>query len=170
MISFDAGRAGMRNHQLGFTYLGLLFAVAVAGIGLSVVGVVWHTERQREKEQALLFIGNEFRRAIALYYYRSPGQAHEFPDRLDDLLEDPRFPGVQRYLRRIYRDPMTGSREWGLVLTPSGRIMGVHSLSQSAVIKTEGFAELNKELSGQRIYSDWKFTMIPSPVVGKQSQ
>lgn len=146
----------------GFAYLGLLFAVAVAGVGLAAAGIVWHAAQQREKEAELLFVGNEFRRAIALYYYRSPGQIKEYPGKLEDLLEDPRFPGTQRYLRRIYRDPMTGSTEWGLVPTPGGRIMGVHSLAKGAPMKIGGFADANKDFIGSKSYAEWQFAVVPA--------
>lgn len=155
----------MGKKQGGFTYVALLFVIAVIGVGLAAKGVEWERASQRDREAQLLFIGNEFRKAIALYYYRSPGPVHEFPDKLDDLLEDPRFPGTQRYLRRIYRDPMTGAQEWGLVLTPSGRIMGVHSLSQSPVIKIDGFTEKDKDLAGKGTYSDWEFVVVPPPAI-----
>jgi hypothetical protein len=42
---------------------------------------------------------------------------------------------MQRYLRRIYRDPMTSKTEWGLVQSVDGRIMGVHSLSKDKPLK-----------------------------------
>lgn len=147
--------------QLGFTYVALLFAVAVIGVGLAVKGLEWHAAKQREKEKELLFVGSEFRKAIALYYYRTPGQVQEYPKALDDLIEDARFPGVQRYLRRIYRDPMTGNKEWGLILTPSGRIMGVHSLSKDKPTKTGNFAEAHKDLADKKSYEDWRFVFVP---------
>ena len=154
--------------QAGFTYLGLLFAVAIAGAGLAAVGIVWHADRQRGKEAELLFIGNEFRRAIALYYYRTPGQAHEYPRSLDDLIEDGRFPGVQRYLRRVYRDPMTGKAEWGLVLSPGGRIMGVHSLSKERPLKVEHSSPANREFTDKRAYYEWEFVFVPVSNVPSQ--
>jgi len=147
--------------QVGFTYLGLLFAVAIAGVGLATTGIVWSSAQQREKEAELLFIGNEFRRAVALYYYRTPGPVKEYPKTLEELLEDPRFPGKQRYLRRIYRDPMTGLTEWGLVLTLGGDIMGVHSLSNTAPMKAGNFLEMNTEFTGAKAYSEWKFVVVP---------
>jgi hypothetical protein len=65
-----------------------------------------------------------------LYFQRSPGTAKRYPARLGDLLEDRRFLSRQRYLRRIYVDPMTGKAEWGLVQAPQGGVMGVYSLAE----------------------------------------
>jgi type II secretory pathway pseudopilin PulG len=152
---------GTPRNQGGFTYMALLFAVAIIGVGLAAKGVEWDRSAQRGKEAELIFVGNEFRRAIALYYYRTPGAAHELPASLDELLEDPRYPGTQRYLRRVYRDPMTGRAEWGLVMTPGGRIMGVHSLSDRQPIKTGNFSEANREFSERNSYRGWHFKFVP---------
>lgn len=156
---------GSRRQQ-GFTYIALLIVVAVMGAGLAAKGISWQAAAQREKEADLLFIGEEFREAIALYYLRSPAQAQEYPKSLDDLLSDTRFGGTQRYLRKIYRDPMTGKAEWGLVLTPTGRIMGVHSLSREAPMKTGNFREVNQEFSSGSSYADWRFLFVPVSALG----
>jgi len=148
--------------QRGFTYLSLLFFVVVLGIGLSAVAVSWTTERQREKERELLDIGAEFRNAIALYYNRSPGVIKEFPRDLTDLLKDARYPGVQRYLRRVYRDPMTGQAQWGIVAAPEGGIMGIYSLSTDKPLKSENFGQQDADFSVAATYSDWKFIYQPA--------
>ena len=75
---------------------------------------------------------------------------------------------MQRYLRRIYRDPITGKPEWGLVQSPTGGIMGVHSLSNGRPIKTGAFDEADKELDGKVRYSDWQFVYTPPPATGAQ--
>jgi len=147
--------------ESGFTYVALLFMVAIIGVGLAAKGLEWDRAGQREKEAELLFVGNEFRKAIALYYYRSPGQAQDYPSKLEELLEDPRYPGEQRNLRRIYRDPMTRKAEWGLVTTPNGKIMGVHSLSKESAIKTGNYSEADKNLAGKTSYAEWQFVFVP---------
>ena len=147
--------------QYGFTYLSLLFFVAVLGVGLAATAVSWQSARQREKERELLFIGSEFRDAIALYYNRSPGAIKEFPRDLNDLIKDSRYPNIQRYLRRIYRDPMTGKVQWGMVAAPGGGIMGVYSLSKDVPIKKTGFIERQKGFSDANGYADWKFVYEP---------
>jgi type II secretory pathway pseudopilin PulG len=51
--------------QRGFTYVGLLLAVALAGVALAAAGMLWSTTAKRDKEAELLFVGDQFRRAIA---------------------------------------------------------------------------------------------------------
>lgn len=152
----------MRRKQTGLTYLALLFAVAMAGITLAATGTIWSMERQRERETELQFIGNQFRQAIRLYYERSPGQVKRYPMSLNDLLLDNRFLGIQRRLRQIYIDPMTGGEEWGAVAAPEGGIMGVYSLSDATPIKTSGFAIRDADLEGKKKYSDWRFIYRPA--------
>lgn len=160
----NSGNAAARVHERGFTYLAMLFAIATAGAVLASGSVVWHTEAQREREKELLRIGNEFRYAIGLYYHRSPGSVARYPEKLDDLLRDDRHLTLQRYLRRIYRDPMTGTREWGVITSPQGGIMGVYSRSDGTPVKTSGFEERDAAFSGKLRYSGWAFIYTPPGV------
>jgi type II secretory pathway pseudopilin PulG len=149
-----------RGPSQGFTYIGLLIVVALMGIVLAATGLVWHTEMRREKERELLFAGEQFRRAIAAYYDRSPGEK-KWPGKIEDLLQDRRFPTTQRYLRRVYADPMTGSAEWGLVKGPEGEIVGVYSRSEETPIRQANFGSRYDNFSGAQHYSDWKFLFVP---------
>lgn len=141
----------------------MLAAVAVIGVGLAATGTLWSQSRQRENERELLFIGNQFRQAIARYYQRTPGSAKRYPAKLEDLLLDRRYPSVERHLRRIYADPMTGKPEWGPIEAPEGGIMGVRSLSEDIALKTANFRAADKEFEGKSRYSEWKFTYLPVP-------
>lgn len=145
----------------GFTYVGLLFLVAIMGIVMATAATLWSFVQQREKERELLFVGNQFRRAIGLYYERTPGTVKKYPQSLEDLLLDKRFIIPQRYLRQIYRDPMTGSKDWGLVMAPEGGIMGIYSPSQAATIKRGSFRYVDRLLEGQGTYAEWKFVYQP---------
>jgi type II secretory pathway pseudopilin PulG len=145
------------NRSRGFSYIGLLILIALMGIGLALAGTVWHTAVQREKERELLFIGDQFRAAIAGFYESSPGGVKKFPGSLEDLLEDRRYPTAKRHLRRIYRDPMTDGTEWGLIAAPDGSIMGVFSLSEKVPRKVSGFRTEYERFVEAKTYSDWKF-------------
>lgn len=140
--------------EAGFTYLTVLFAVAFMGLGLALTGEVWRTTLTREREAELLYVGGQYRRAIERYYLSGPRQ---FPRALEDLLKDSRKPGTERYLRKLYIDPLTGKSEWGTVKAPDGGIMGVYSLSEDSPKKVANFDFANREFEGAAKYSDWKF-------------
>jgi type II secretory pathway pseudopilin PulG len=142
----------------GFTYLTVLFIIAILTTGLALVGEVWHTAAMREKEADLLFAGNQYRKAIARYYLSGPQR--QYPRSLEDLLKDPRRPGAERYLRKLYSDPLTG-KEWVLVKAPDGGILGVHSASEAMPFKTARFKARDAGFEGAQKYSDWKFVYMP---------
>jgi type II secretory pathway pseudopilin PulG len=144
----------------GFTYIGLLIAVVLLGIGLALVGEVWNTAVKRDRERELLFVGDQFRQAIGRYYESSPG-VKQYPRKLEDLLEDKRFPVMKRYLRRIYLDPMTGKADWGLVMQ-GDQILGVYSPSKDTPIKVANFQPLDAFFADSNSYSDWRFIYAPA--------
>jgi type II secretory pathway pseudopilin PulG len=145
----------------GFTYLGLMIMIAIMGVLLMTAGEVWHTAQRRDKERELLFIGNQFRQAIDGYYEHATGQDQRYPTTLEALLKDPRYPSTQRYLRKMYRDPISGSEDWGLVKGPNGEIYGVHSLSGEEPIKKDGFSLADQNFKGKTKYADWVFMHVP---------
>jgi len=149
--------------QRGFTYLTVLFIVAILAAGLALVGEVWETSAKREKEADLLFVGNQYRMAIQRYVLAGKAQ---YPQKLEDLLQDQRQPSIQRYLRKLYPDPMTGKSEWGFVKGPDGGIGGVYSLSEDKPLKVAGFKLRDASLEGAQKYSDWKFAYSPAPAPG----
>lgn len=148
----------------GFTYLGVLYLVAVMGILLAILGQAWHTQVMRERETELLWVGDQYRKAIARFYGSSPGNAR-YPRELEELLKDPRRPDTQRYLRKVYADPMTGKAEWGIVKSVDGGIAGVYSLSEDKPFKTAGFRLENAEFEGREKYSEWQFVFLPGGAV-----
>ena len=150
--------AAYASRQRGLTYIAVLFLVALHGAMLGAVGIFWHKAQQREKERELLFVGDQFRRAIRAYAQSGPGVAGQLPKSLDDLIRDPRLPVIKRHLRKVFVDPMTGTTEWGLVKTPDGAgIAGVYSRSEDAPFKTANFQPDDKEFEGATKYSEWKF-------------
>ena len=143
----------------GFTYLAILFVVAIMGTGLALVGEVWATATLRERESDLLNVGNEYRKAIGRYYIAGPRQ---YPRTLEDMLKDPRQAGTVRHLRKLYPDPIAGKSNWGLVRAPDGGIAGVYSLSDERPLKSGGFAVRDKEFESKQKYSEWKFVYVPT--------
>jgi type II secretory pathway pseudopilin PulG len=153
---------GINKKQRGFTYVGFLIFVALAGAGLAAFGEIASHAAQREKEAELLFRGNQYREGIASYYKKE----QRYPQSLEQLLEDKRYPMPVRHLRRQYVDPLTGEANWGLVEAPGGGVMGVYSRSEDAPIKTGNFLLKNQEFEKAERYADWKFVHSP-PGLGK---
>lgn len=140
----------------GFTYLGVMFLVAVLALTASMAGVVWSTAQQRANERELVFVGRQFQVAIERYRQRSSGPDARYPRQLEDLLRDTRALRVERHLRRLYLDPMTGRAEWGLIRAADGGIVGVHSLSERRPMAGTLLAESLQAGEATR-YSDWRF-------------
>lgn len=145
------------NGNRGFTYIGLLLFIAIVGIGSSVVGITWQYQVRTEKEKQLLFVGSEFSRAINSYYVSSQGAKKVYPESLEDLLLDKRTPNIKRHLRKIYRDPMTGQKDWGYVIK-QGRIVGVYSQSTLAPFKKKGFNLGDAKFAQALSYREWVFS------------
>ena len=110
--------------ERGYAMAGLLVAIGVMGILMSVALPSWRVLAKREKEAELLFRGGQYVRAIDLYQRRFPGA---YPTDLEALVEG-------RFLRRLYLDPMTG--EPFRVLTQGSATTALGEASASA-----GFGE-----------------------------
>lgn len=146
-------RAAARERGAG--YLLVLFAMAALGIGLAKTGEVWQQSSQREREAQLLFVGHQFRLALAAYRDNTPPEQPIAPSSLAELLEDRRQPNTRHHLRRLWVDPMTGSTDWGLVRV-GGRIVGVHSRDEREPIRSV-FSSRDAELAGAATYAQWVF-------------
>lgn len=168
----------------GFAYIALLLVLAAMTLLLGVALQHIDQAAQREREAQLLFVGKQFRQALASYYEKSPGGAKHFPRKLEELLQDNRFAKPVRHLRRIYADPMrsdparsdstradtvsmAGSKEpgWQLVRDLRGGIVGVHSRSQQRPIRSVAVLDdaMQKAIGEQPVqhYADWKFVYLP---------
>lgn len=158
----------LKRRQGGFTYIFLLFVVALGGVLLATAGQLWWMNSKRDKEEELLYAGRQIRQAIESYYRASPqaqgnvqspalpGSKGEYPRDLADLLEDRRFSPPLRHLRRLYVDPIAGSKDWG-VIKVGDRIVGIHSLSTEKPLKQSKFPPGCESFSGAERYSEWGF-------------
>jgi type II secretory pathway pseudopilin PulG len=129
----------MRTGERGFTYLWLLFVVAIGGAGLGVAASAWKTQSQREKEKELLFRGGEIERAIASYRSASAAGPAQWPRDFDDLLEDRRGGIVRRHLRRLYADPFTGKPDWERLGAEQSELRGVKSRGRAIALLIQEF-------------------------------
>lgn len=128
MVKRDRPRCGVGSRMAGgFTYLWVLAAIAVMGIGLLAVSEVWVASARRQQLVELEWIGNQFKRAIGSYYESTPSGAKSYPSSLHELIDDPRFLTTRRHLRVIYLNPLTGGLDWELVLAADGKIRGIRA-------------------------------------------
>ncbi|MFC5475716.1 type II secretion system protein [Paraherbaspirillum soli] len=141
-------------------YIAVLLLVTAVALFATGAAQVWAKQRQRQQEQELLFIGDQYRQAIASYYRSATGS--RYPRTLAALLSDDRVPYTLRHLRKLYRDPMTGDTEWGLIKSPDGGVMGVYSMAEGAPQKQGGFPSGYEGFAGQSSYKEWAFVHVPA--------
>ncbi len=150
----------------GFTYLSLIILVAIIGMAAAATLKVGSVIQRSRAELQLLDIGAAYSDALQSYADATPAGMPTQPPSLQELLRDPRFPGVRRHLRRIYVDPMTGSAEWGIVyLGDKVGVLAVYSLSDAKPVKIGNFPQRFATLAGRKKISEWRFA-----AVGKQGE
>src|SRR5215813_9884337 len=85
--------------QHGYAMVALIVAMSIMAIAMTVAMPTWRQMAQREKEAELIFRGQQYARAIGLFQKKSgPGV---LPPNIDALVDG-------HYLRRKYKDPITG--------------------------------------------------------------
>lgn len=125
------------DRQQGFTYLAMIFLVAVAGMILAAIGTTWSSVKAREDAEQLQFVGEQFRQAIGSYYEQSPSGTKYYPRRLEDMLKDDRFAVPKRHLRQIYVNPKTGKTDWDLITAPDGGVMGIKIAATDTFVRLD---------------------------------
>lgn len=164
--------------ERGFAYVFLLIAVAIiAGASVNTLSQ-GSTAGRSDAEQELLVVGQAFE--AALYSYAGQRNAVrtiqsqnaiglQGPATLEDLLLDPRTTQPLRHLRKLFADPLTGSRDWGVVRNSAGRIVGIHSLSGDAPIKVNGFPPSMAHFEKASTYQDWVFGLPDAQLIAKSA-
>ena len=99
----------MRKNERGFALLLIFFMAAAIALTLYTQMPRVAFESERDKEQLLIDRGEQYKRAILLYY----NDYKRYPAKIEDLENT----NNHRYLRRRYVDPYTGKDEWRLVHT-----------------------------------------------------
>src|SRR5580692_2877411 len=120
-----------RRSEAGYTLLLVVFMVATMLIAAAIATPNIITEGRRQKEEVMIWRGNQYARAIGLYY-RKFGK---FPTKVEDLTNQTN--GV-RFLRQAYPDPMNKEDgSWRFIyIGPNGMLIGSNrqqSLLQGAL-------------------------------------
>ena len=125
MVTSKALPFRMKKKVHGFTYLGVLIAIAFMGIGLTVTSEVWFTLAQQQRKAEVEWIGEQYVQAIGSYFDAAPNGQKIYPPSIADLLEDKRFPTVRRHLRAVYLNPFSNQSDWQPITDPAGHIRGI---------------------------------------------
>jgi type II secretory pathway pseudopilin PulG len=174
----SAGSASRRDDRFerGYAMVTLLVAIALMGVFMSAAMPVWRQQVQREKEAELLWRGQQYDRAIQLYRQKrgAPG-----PPDLDVLVKE-------KFLRRKYKDPITG-RDFALrPVGPAGSVVGEgddqgpsasgrprrrppartsgpgRTLGQLiGGVRSTSTERSIKIVNGKQKYSEWEFAYVP---------
>src|SRR5689334_1067237 len=91
------GREKLGKSEHGYAMAALLVAIAVMAIVMTAAMPVWKHQATREKEEELVFRGEQIAHSIGMFQRR---YASAYPPSLDVLVQ-------QRFLRKKYKDPIT---------------------------------------------------------------
>ena len=132
------------NHHLvnarksqGFTYLLLLFFIALSSTGAGIAAKLWTTQVLRSKEAELIFRGKQIAAAIGSFAAATPPNTPCWLSSWEDLLIDFRLAQVKRHLRAPYIDPFTEKSDWVFDKDSVGRVVSVRSRAQNAALITK---------------------------------
>ena len=98
-----------RSGERGFALLVVMLMAAAIAFALYTQVPRFAFESMREREQLLMDRGNQYKRAIQVFYAVNK----RYPAKLEDLENT----NDKRFLRRRYKDPLTGKDEWRIIHT-----------------------------------------------------
>jgi general secretion pathway protein G len=120
--------------NFGFTLIELIVVMAIIATLLSLTMPRYFHSVDKSKEAALRADLNGMRDAIDKYF----GDNAKYPDTLDDLV-------VKKYLRNIPTDPLTGSNQTWITVSPGdsekGGVYDVRSASKGVAMDGTSYAE-----------------------------
>ena len=133
-MRFTSSNVNSRRSQQGFALMMVMFLTTLVLLGAIVAAPYVRTERQREKEEEMIWRGKQYVRGIKLYY-RKNGR---FPTSVDDLIK-PKV-GSVRYMRQAYKDPVNKEDgAWRMIYVgPAGQLIG--SLKPPQTFQIPGIA------------------------------
>src|SRR5206468_2566085 len=113
-----------RRGDAGFSIATLIVLASVASILLAASIPAYQMRAQREREEELIFRGEEYVRAIQKYQRKY----NVYPPTIDALLNTD---GI-RFVRRQYKDPITGEDFRIISVNPDGSVVGSNTLNLAA--------------------------------------
>lgn len=112
-----------RHSQRGYALLAVLAGLAILAMGATMAMQDWETQGKRAREAELAYRGNQYVRAVRLYFKKYGHAPHTLADLTDYHTGQPRF------IREAYKDPMAKADAdgggWRLIFVmPNGQLMG----------------------------------------------
>lgn len=157
----------LTRSEAGFTFIAVLIMVVVMGIMLGAVGQSVSVILKREREKELIFRGLQYRDAIERWSKKGV-PLKDLKDLVEPTVSSNASASKDRFLRKLYKDPITGG-EWQVLPIPPDPVQGiwgVASKSSEEPFKQGDFPEVIKDFKGKTKYSDWKFEFRKTPTGG----
>src|SRR5712664_3894277 len=111
--------------QEGYALMLVVFMLALIAVASAAVAPDVITNGRREKEEEMIWRGNQYVRGIRLYvrYYQSHGGTTRFPTSMEDLTKNK--VGI-RFMRHAYKDPVNAvDGSWRMIYVgPNGQLIG----------------------------------------------
>jgi type II secretory pathway pseudopilin PulG len=110
MAGFETERSlcdSPRRGEQGFLLVGVIVLVALLLLVLSIAAPIVAKDLRRERELEAVHRGQQYTRAIRLYYKKF----NSYPATVKQLEKT----NNERFLRQHYLDPMTGKDDWRLI-------------------------------------------------------
>jgi hypothetical protein len=128
-MTFASSAPTRRSKDAGYALLLAVFMVATIIIAAAAAAPSILTEGRREKEAEMVWRGEQYERAIGMYY----GKFRKYPTKVEDLTKQTN--GV-RFLRQAYTDPMNKEDgSWRFIYVgPNGQLIG--SLHQTNLLQS----------------------------------
>ncbi len=127
----------------------LMAALVAIALYLEVPRVAF--EAQRSKEELLIERGEQYKRAIQVFVRQNNNR---YPQKIEDLENF----NNRRYLRKRYKDPMTGTDEWRLIHIGPGGIFTDSLTQKPPQAQKGGFGtsveDIAKEQQGEQTATD----------------
>jgi hypothetical protein len=140
-------RGAGRSNEAGYAYLMALFLMLAVIIASQVAMQNLVTEGRRQREEQTIWCGNQWARAIRLYFHKTG----HYPQSIDDL--EMGVPDVHFLRQSAYKDPMdTDEGAWRFIyVNGTGQIIGsvrYATLQQMALIDLTGATLPSVQQSG----------------------
>jgi len=112
----------VRKSEQGYVLLAVMLLMTLIIIALAIEAPRLGQQIKREREEELIHRGQEYSRAIKKFYIASGGR---YPTSLEQLENT----NNKRFLRKRYKDPITGKDDWRIIhvgeahlnLSPNGQ-------------------------------------------------